>query len=322
MKSHISTTTSLGNSKKFAFHVILSSAITAITILSLQAFFIYNHNNNKRTTTTTSSSTFPKSQQQPYAFHHDHDIISPSHENNINIQKKYLLATHHLSFLTKIQHHERHIYSQYNEDGIIEYIFDNIPPITKYYVEFGTESCSECTTRHLYEVYGWDGLLIDGNGKTGDKRVIRNHFITKENIVGLFEKPNLLILEINRNFGPKDSYAVRYNSTGFWTSGHYFGQSALAATRLATSHNYIPIYIDNASINMFFLNIDWVQRYLFDRTGTQYEVDEIRLLGPTFEELYRRSEGIHVEWNDVRKFWELFKREEWVAVREDGEVVA
>ncbi|KAJ3285431.1 hypothetical protein HDU76_008142, partial [Blyttiomyces sp. JEL0837] len=362
-----------GASKKYFFRIVLTSVIsTAITILSLQAILKSNSQTNNRSQTIMNTpqvildalSTLAQENleyklygnqllhNKPYGPHNDHKIDQQKQppSNSSNQTWKHLKGHQYLNFIHKIESRERRIYSQYNEDGIIEYIFDNISPVSKYYVEFGTENCSECTTRYLYEIYGWDGLLIDGNGTTGDKRVIRNHFITRENIVGLFEKygvakefgmltvdvdynefwiaktvldagyrPNLLIMEINRNFGPRDSFTVPYKSTAFWSQGPYFGQSALAAARLAKAHDYIPIYTDTASVNMFFLHIYWVQQYLLAKTGILFELDEIRLFVPTFEEIYRRQKGIHAPGDMLKRFWRWFKREDWVVVGEDGE---
>ncbi len=56
-----------------------------------------------------------------------------------------------------------------------------------YYVEFGTEACIECNTRHLRTNYNWSGLLMDG---THEIPLINLHKekIMHNNILGLFEK--------------------------------------------------------------------------------------------------------------------------------------
>ena len=41
------------------------------------------------------------------------------------------------------------MFSQNDEDGVIEAIFDFIETTDKVYVEFGVESCIECNTRYL-----------------------------------------------------------------------------------------------------------------------------------------------------------------------------
>ena len=67
-----------------------------------------------------------------------------------------------LAFLSSIQFHEAKMYSQNKEDGVLDYIFDNVGTTDKYYVEFGTANGDEVNTRKLYELSGWDGLLMDG----------------------------------------------------------------------------------------------------------------------------------------------------------------
>jgi hypothetical protein len=60
-----------------------------------------------------------------------------------------------------INQHERKIYSQNGEDGIIEYIFSKIGTTNKFCVEFGVGNGFECNTVHLLEKKGWKGLMMD-----------------------------------------------------------------------------------------------------------------------------------------------------------------
>jgi len=46
------------------------------------------------------------------------------------------------------------------EDGIIEAAFRCLQTTDKYYVEFGVEDGSECTTRLLRERKGWTGKFV------------------------------------------------------------------------------------------------------------------------------------------------------------------
>ena len=90
------------------------------------------------------------------------------------------------------------VYSQNDEDGIIEEIFNRIGTTNKIFIEFGVENGLECNSHYLL-FKGWRGLWIDGgetNVKTIRERfapVIANGklnvlraFITRENINELF----------------------------------------------------------------------------------------------------------------------------------------
>ncbi len=57
--------------------------------------------------------------------------------------------------------HEKKIYSQNGEDGIINFIFSEIGTTNKFSVEFGVGNGFECNTIHLLEKKGWKGLMID-----------------------------------------------------------------------------------------------------------------------------------------------------------------
>ena len=57
--------------------------------------------------------------------------------------------------------HEKKIYSQNGEDGIIDFIFSKIGTINKFCVEFGVGNGFECNTVYLLEKKGWKGLMMD-----------------------------------------------------------------------------------------------------------------------------------------------------------------
>ena len=92
------------------------------------------------------------------------------------------------------------VFSQNDEDGIINEIFTRIGTTNKKFIEFGVQDGIECNN-HLLLDTGWSGLWIDGNKddcnkiktffKTSleDKKLaILNDFITKDNINELFAK--------------------------------------------------------------------------------------------------------------------------------------
>ncbi|WIA39968.1 hypothetical protein OEZ86_013398 [Tetradesmus obliquus] len=134
---------------------------------------------------------------------------------------------------------ERKVFSQYGEDGILETIFGCIGTTDKYFVEFGVEDGSECTTRNLREAHGFTGLMMDG-GNSKPKINLHQEMMFSHNIAALFiehkvphpgfdhltvdidqntfwvalevlragYRPRSLAVEMNRNLGWADSYAT------------------------------------------------------------------------------------------------------------------
>ena len=113
------------------------------------------------------------------------------------------------------------VYSQNDEDGIIQEIFKRIGTETKEFIELGVENGLECNTHYLLHC-GWHGLWIEGNKgfcrEIGNKfrPVIKNKrlkvangFITRENIERMIKRcrnadaaahpPDLLSIDIDGN---------------------------------------------------------------------------------------------------------------------------
>ena len=183
---------------------------------------------------------------------------------------------------------EQKVYSQNGEDGItmklIDLIYDGNNE-NKFYVEFGVENGSECNTRILREKYNWNGLQMDGNSEN-DSINLRKEFITKENIVSLFNKYNvpqninvlsvdidfndfyclkqildnytcdIIICEYNATHLAHEDKVIIYDPNGCWDGSNYFGVSLLALSKLGKKYNYSLIYCDNVGVNSFFIRND------------------------------------------------------------------
>ena len=54
------------------------------------------------------------------------------------------------------------VYSQNDEDGILEEIFNRVGTTNKIFIEFGVQNGLECNTHYLL-FKGWRGLWIDGD---------------------------------------------------------------------------------------------------------------------------------------------------------------
>lgn len=58
---------------------------------------------------------------------------------------------------------EFRIFSQWGEDGIIDWLAEHVPMDKKTFVEFGVENYQESNTRFLLQNRNWRGLIFDGN---------------------------------------------------------------------------------------------------------------------------------------------------------------
>lgn len=181
---------------------------------------------------------------------------------------------------------ERRVYSQQGEDGVIEEIFKRIGTDSKYAVEFGVEDGSECCTRYLKDVKGWEVLQMDGSPDNPPS--IKQEYVTPKNINKLFKKynvpnnldllvvdidsndfwvwkaidtefkPRVIVAEYNAAIAPSESKSVAYDPDLVWDGTNYFGASLLALYRLAKTRGYDLIYCNENGVNAFFVRSDLV----------------------------------------------------------------
>src|SRR6516225_12381537 len=85
------------------------------------------------------------------------------------------------------------VFSQFGDDGIIQYLVHGLQPLPDTFVEFGVENYRESNTRFFLLNNNWRGLVLDGNQKWIDQirsdEIYWRHtftarcaFITRENI--------------------------------------------------------------------------------------------------------------------------------------------
>lgn len=181
-----------------------------------------------------------------------------------------------------LAHYERKVHSQNGEDGVIEKIFEIIDTKLKYFVEFGVEDGSECNTRYLREVRGWNGLMMDQDYKNPELN-LQKEKITAENINRLFRKhkvpyhfdllsididfndfyiwkalstryrPRVVVIEYNATHLPHEDKVVPYVPDAFWDGTNYYGASILALYQLGKKKGYSLIYAENNAVNLIFL---------------------------------------------------------------------
>jgi hypothetical protein len=130
-------------------------------------------------------------------------LISFFHKEYINDLKspkillgKVLHNQNLLKDVKSISEVEFSVFSQWGDDGIIQYLVSKIDFPNKTFVEFGVEDYRESNTRFLLINNKWHGLVMDGSPKNieyinGDAITWAHHltveraFITKDNINSL-----------------------------------------------------------------------------------------------------------------------------------------
>lgn len=91
---------------------------------------------------------------------------------------------------------EFQVFSQFGDDGIIQYLIDKVEIPNKTFIEFGVEDYKESNTRYLLINNNWSGFVIDGSEQNvafiKEDAISMFHdihskhaFITRENINGL-----------------------------------------------------------------------------------------------------------------------------------------
>ncbi len=185
--------------------------------------------------------------------------------DDIKVLHGKLLAQAHLQNLPAlkkdIRQAEFKVFSQWGDDGIIQFLVSYLDIPTKTFIEFGVEDYSESNTRFLLINNNWKGVVLDGNPKDiqyiQEDEIYWRHdltakqvFVTAENInqvikesgftgeIGLLHididgndywvwksievvNPIIVIVEYNSVFGMDRAITVPYNPSLDRTEAHY-----------------------------------------------------------------------------------------------------
>ena len=74
-------------------------------------------------------------------------------------------ASRSLEHLHHLSEAEFRVYSQWGEDGILEWLIQRLPISTTRFIEFGVENYREANTRFLLINRNWKGLVMDGSSQ-------------------------------------------------------------------------------------------------------------------------------------------------------------
>lgn len=174
-----------------------------------------------------------------------------------------------------IQEAEFSVFSQWGDDGIIQYLIHTLDIRNKTFIEFGVQNYLEANTRFLLMNNNWEGLVIDGSEENIDfikkDTISCNYslnscaqFITKENLNSLIKEngfegeigilhidvdgndywfweelnvvnPEIVIMEYNSVFGNKAPISVPYKKD-FYVTNEHFSNLYFGASLKAHNH--------------------------------------------------------------------------------------
>ena len=187
---------------------------------------------------------------------------------NDEVQKELVIKAKLLSLKNKnlkkikdLSEVEFQVYSQWGEDGIIDWLVNKSPDIPKSFLEIGTENYKESNTRFLLINKNWDGFIIEAD-KSSVKDIksqriywrhnltVENTFISQNNINTIIKKnniprklgllsldidgvdywilkklsvldPSIIICEYNSLFGQKKAITVPYKNNYIRSNEHF-----------------------------------------------------------------------------------------------------
>ena len=200
------------------------------------------------------------------------------------------------------------VYSQTDEDGILQEIFRRIGLKHARFVEFGCGNGVENNTVYLL-MQGWSGLWMDGDSgniesltrlfepylKGGTLRAKQamidrgnvNELLAQEPeeidllsididmndywVWGAIEciQPRVVVIEYNASIRPPSALVVPYHPDRRWTGGNFFGASLSAMEQLGTAKGYALVGCGLTGVNAYFVRRD----LLSDRFAEPYTAE-------------------------------------------------
>lgn len=194
-------------------------------------------------------------------FFQNQQLLKQGETQNLLIGKQLSNELKKKGILDKIADAEFKVFSQWGDDGIIQYLIQNIEIEHEFFVEFGVENYTEANTHFLMMNNNWSGLIMDGSEK--HMNYVKSHemywkydlkakniFITAENIndllhdevpgknIGLLHididgndywvwkalmvvEPDIVIMEYNSLFGAKRPVTISYQADFYRSTAHY-----------------------------------------------------------------------------------------------------
>jgi hypothetical protein len=111
------------------------------------------------------------------------------------------------------------IYSQFGDDGIIQYLINNVDIEEQTFVEFGVENYTEANTRFLLVNDNWRGLVIDGS-EANIESIKSDEIYWKYELTAVarfIDKSNINEIIATNNFsGPLGILSIDIDGNDYW----------------------------------------------------------------------------------------------------------
>ncbi len=196
--------------------------------------------------------------------------------------------------LEQLRAHERRVYSQGGEDGVIAQLFSCIGATNRYFVEFGAwDGRHLSNTANLRLHGGWTGLLLDGDASRCVGTPVKSGMVTPDNVNALFAehgvpesfdllsldidgheywvwraltscRPRVVVVEYNIFFGLDVACTIPYRRDYVWDKTAYHGASLAALRKLGREKGYSLVHTDSYAPNAFFVADDELPRERID----------------------------------------------------------
>lgn len=194
----------------------------------------------------------------------------------------------------------RKIFSQSDEDGIIDEIMTRIGIHQGTFVEFGVGNGSECNSLALL-ASGWQGVWIGGqklifSPEPGGRLTFLHRWVTLDNVLENYRaalkalrvpdvdllsidldgndiyfldkilahgsRPKCIVVEINAKFPPPIRFKVDYDPNHQWLQDDYYGASISCFNDLLVENGYKCVCVNPWSgVNAFFIRTDFADKF-------------------------------------------------------------
>jgi hypothetical protein len=200
-----------------------------------------------------------------------------------------------------LRKHERTVFSQFGEDGVIEKLFEIIEPSSHFCVEFGAhDGLTNSNVRNLIINEGWSSLQIEGDDERSaalaknyagyPKAKTLQAWVWPGNVEILFEeagvprdldllvididsndyyvwraihdyRPKVVVIEANFFFPPPQRMVIDFHPMNYWDGSQYLGASPQSLYALAKKKGYELVHHMSWGPNLFFVDGKYFDRF-------------------------------------------------------------